>query len=71
MITLNIKKQEQHSHHLIKEKIEYFFEKSSRKYNDKEIVEFLVSNFVATDNTSVAYGLEKLSILAKEHTKNG
>ena len=28
----------------------YFFEKSSRKYNDKEIVDFLVSNFVATDN---------------------
>jgi hypothetical protein len=28
----------------------YFFEKSSRKYNDKEIVNFLVSNFVATDN---------------------
>ena len=30
----------------------YFFEKSSRKYNDKEIVDFLVSNFVAADNTS-------------------
>jgi hypothetical protein len=28
----------------------YFFEKSSRKYSDKEIVDFLVSNFVATDN---------------------
>jgi hypothetical protein len=28
----------------------YFFEKSSRKYNDKEIVDFLVSNFVATSN---------------------
>jgi len=27
----------------------YFFEKSSRKYSDKEIVDFLVSNFVATD----------------------
>ena len=26
----------------------YFFEKSSRKYSDKEIVNFLVSNFVAT-----------------------
>ena len=25
----------------------YFFEKSSRKYSDKEIVDFLVSNFVA------------------------
>jgi len=30
----------------------YFFEKTSRKYNDKEIVDFLVSNFVAADNTS-------------------
>ena len=30
-------------------KDKYFFEKSSRKYSDKEIVNFLVSNFVATD----------------------
>jgi hypothetical protein len=30
----------------------YFFEKSSRKYNDKEIVDFLVSNFVATSNVN-------------------
>jgi hypothetical protein len=28
----------------------YWFEKTSRKYPDKEIVDFLVSNFVATDN---------------------
>jgi hypothetical protein len=28
----------------------YWFEKSSRKYNDKEIVDFLVSNFIAADN---------------------
>jgi hypothetical protein len=28
----------------------YWFEKTSRKYPDKEIVNFLVSNFVATDN---------------------
>jgi hypothetical protein len=28
----------------------YFFEKTSRKYQDKEIVDFLVSNFVAADN---------------------
>lgn len=28
----------------------YFFEKTSRKYNDKEVVDFLVSNFVAADN---------------------
>jgi hypothetical protein len=34
----------------VKRKDRYFFEKSSRKYNDKEIVNFLVSNFVATDN---------------------
>jgi hypothetical protein len=30
----------------------YWFEKTSRKYADKEIVDFLVSNFVATDNPS-------------------
>jgi len=30
----------------------YWFEKTSRKYNDKEVVDFLVSNFVATDNPS-------------------
>ena len=28
----------------------YFFEKTSRKYSDKEIVDFLVSNFVASTN---------------------
>lgn len=33
-----------------KRKDRYFFEKTSRKYSDKEIVDFLVSNFVATDN---------------------
>ena len=27
----------------------YFFEKTSRKYNDKEVVDFLVSNFIASD----------------------
>jgi hypothetical protein len=32
-----------------KRKDKYFFEKSSRKYSDNEIVDFLVSNFVATD----------------------
>jgi hypothetical protein len=35
-----------------KRKDKYFFEKTSRKYSDKEIVDFLVSNFVATDNPS-------------------
>jgi hypothetical protein len=30
----------------------YWFEKTSRKYNDKEVVDFLVSNFVASDNPS-------------------
>jgi hypothetical protein len=35
-----------------KRKDRYFFEKTSRKYQDKEIVDFLVSNFVAADNTS-------------------
>jgi hypothetical protein len=33
-----------------KRKDKYFFEKSSRKYSDKEIVDFFVSNFVAVDN---------------------
>ena len=28
----------------------YFFEKTSRKYNDREVVDFLVSNFVSTDS---------------------
>ena len=28
----------------------YWFEKTSRKYNDKEVVDFLVSNFVSADN---------------------
>ncbi len=35
-----------------KRKDRYFFEKTSRKYQDKEIVDFLVSNFVAADSTS-------------------
>ena len=33
-----------------KRKDKYWFEKTSRKYSDKEIVDFLVSNFVSTDN---------------------
>jgi len=33
-----------------KRKDKYWFEKTSRKYNDKEVVDFLVSNFVAADN---------------------
>lgn len=28
----------------------YWFEKTSRKYNDKEVVDFLVANFISTDN---------------------
>jgi hypothetical protein len=35
-----------------KRKDKYWFEKTSRKYNDKEVVDFLVSNFVATDSPS-------------------
>ena len=35
-----------------KRKDKYFFEKSSRKYSDKEIVDFLVANFVAVDSPS-------------------
>ena len=30
----------------------YFFERTSRKYQDKEIVDFLVSNFISADNPS-------------------
>jgi hypothetical protein len=30
----------------------YWFEKTSRKYSDKEVVDFLVSNFVETDSPS-------------------
>ena len=33
-----------------KRKDKYWFEKTSRKYNDKEVVNFLVSNFVSADN---------------------
>ena len=33
-----------------KRKDKYWFEKTSRKYNDKEVLDFLVSNFVASDN---------------------
>ena len=35
-----------------KRRDKYWFEKTSRKYNDKEVVDFLVSNFVASDNPS-------------------
>jgi hypothetical protein len=35
-----------------KRKDKYWFEKSSRKYNDKEIVDFLLANFVAADSPS-------------------
>ena len=30
----------------------YWFQKTSRKFSDKEVVDFLVSNFVASDNPS-------------------
>jgi hypothetical protein len=30
----------------------YWFEKTSRKYSDKEVVDFLLANFVATDSPS-------------------
>jgi hypothetical protein len=33
-----------------KRRDKYFFEKTSRKYNDKEVVDFLVANFISTDN---------------------
>jgi hypothetical protein len=33
-----------------KRRDKYWFEKTSRKYTDKEVVDFLVSNFVASDS---------------------
>ena len=33
-----------------KRKDKYWFEKTSRKYSDEEIIDFLLSNFVSTDN---------------------
>lgn len=33
-----------------KRKDKYFFERTSRKYNDKEVVNFLLANFAFTDN---------------------
>ena len=33
-----------------KRKDKYWFEKTSRKYSDKEVVDFLLANFVSTDN---------------------
>jgi hypothetical protein len=33
-----------------KRKDKYWFEKTSRKYSDKEIIDFLLSNFVSVDN---------------------
>jgi hypothetical protein len=33
-----------------KRKDKYWFEKTSRKYNNQEVVDFLVSNFAAADN---------------------
>jgi len=35
-----------------KRKDKYWFEKTSRKYSDKEVVDFLLSNFVSADNPS-------------------
>jgi hypothetical protein len=33
-----------------KRKDKYWFEKTSRKYSDQEVVQFLVSNFISSDN---------------------
>jgi hypothetical protein len=35
-----------------KRKDKYWFEKTSRKYSDKEVIDFLLSNFVSADNPS-------------------
>ena len=37
-------------HPFNKRKDKYWFEKTSRKYSDGEIVDFLLANFVTTDN---------------------
>ena len=38
-----------------KRKDKYWFEKTSRKYSDKEVVDFLVSNFVASSNPQILW----------------
>ena len=53
-----------------KRKDKYWFEKTSRKYSDQQILDFLLSNFVNA-NTHKTYGLEKLSILEKKTIQNG
>ena len=47
----------------------YFFEKTSRKYNDKEIVDFLVSNFVATDSPQNIWIGEIINSGARTYTE--
>ena len=53
-----------------KRRDKYWFEKTSRKYSDDEVVQFLVSNFLLPI-IHKTYGLEKLSILEKEPTQSG
>ena len=42
-----------------KRKDKYWFEKTSRKYSDEQIVDFLLANFVTTDNPKNLCGLDK------------
>ena len=53
-----------------KRKDKYWFEKTSRKYSDKEVVDFWFLIFLPL-KTHRTYGLEKLSILEKGHTPSG
>ena len=57
-------------HSFYKRRDKYWFEKTSRKYNDEEVVKFLVSNFAYARQPTKPYGLEKLSVLEKEPTQD-
>ena len=59
-----------------KRKDKYWFEKTSRKYSDEEVVDFLVSNFTAADNPQnlwigeiINSGRKDLRRLEKEKTE--
>ena len=59
-----------------KRRDKYWFEKTSRKYNDEEVVKFLVSNFAYADNPQnlwigeiISSGERNLTRLDKETTE--
>lgn len=47
----------------------YFFEKTSRKYNDKEIVDFFVSNFIASSSSEKLWIGEIINSGEKNYTE--